>query len=60
MGTHDYCEWNCGGTDCDAPERQYTATGKSGYVVYISERGVEYKTLKEAAIDDIKHQPFYA
>ncbi|MCP4103107.1 MAG: hypothetical protein GY750_17060 [Lentisphaerae bacterium] len=60
MGIHAYCDFDCGATDCDAPERQYTATDKSDCIVYISDRGIEYKTVKEAAIDDIKHQPFYA
>ena len=54
MGIHNYCEFNCGGTDCSAPERHYTTM-----VVYLSKSGIEYKTIKDAAIDDIKNQPFF-
>ena len=27
MATHQRCEWNCGGTDCDAPRRPPLADG---------------------------------
>lgn len=40
-------------TDCTSTE------GCTGEVLYISERGYKFKTIKEAAIDDIKQQPFF-
>lgn len=29
MSTHHRCEWNCSGTDCDAPRRPNRADGPS-------------------------------
>ena len=56
MSAHQFCDFNCGGTDCPA---LVATTTESDVVVYLSERGIEYKTVKEAAIDDIKEMPFF-
>ena len=29
MATHNRCEWNCGGTDCDAPKRPPRSEGSA-------------------------------
>ena len=46
MSIHDWCIFNCGGTDCHAPDRQYVPDW-------------DPNRIKELAKNKIKRQPFY-
>ncbi len=45
MSAHEYCEYNCGGTDCDAPEAPLKQHVYSNAVLYATQEDLRTTIL---------------